>query len=55
MMSFIFKQMLNNINTDIDALKLEDINIDIGGAALGEAISNLSTALNEQIANSGKY
>ena len=44
-MSFIFKQMLNNLNTDVDALKLEDINIGIGGAALGESISNLSTNL----------
>ena len=37
-MSFIYKQMLNNITTDIDALKLEDINIGIGGAALKQAI-----------------
>ena len=48
-MSFIFKQMLNNINTDIEALQLEDINIGIGGAALGEGISNLQTALNDHI------
>ena len=38
-MSFIFKQMLNNITTDIDALKLEDINIGLGGVALGESIA----------------
>ena len=44
--------MLNSITTDIEALKLEDVNIGIGGAALGESIANLSTALNEQIANS---
>ena len=49
-MSFIFKQMLNNINTDIEALQLEDINIGIGGAALGEGISNLSTALGGEVA-----
>ena len=41
-MSFLYKQMLNNITTDIDALKLEDINIGIGGAALGEGITNLT-------------
>ena len=39
-MSFIFKQMLNSINTDIDALNLEDINIGIGGAALDQAIGD---------------
>jgi len=44
--------MLNNITTDIKALQLKDINIGIGGAALGESITNLSTALNEQIASS---
>ena len=49
-MSFIFKQMLNNINTDIEALQLEDINIGIGGAALGEGISNLSGALSGEVA-----
>ena len=49
-MSFIFKQMLNNINTDIDALKLEDINIGLGGAASGEGIFNLSTALSDEVA-----
>ena len=49
-MSFIFKQMLNNINTDIDLLKLEDINIGLGGAALGEGISDLSTALSDEVA-----
>ena len=32
-MSFIIKQMLNNINTDIEALQLEDINIGLGGVA----------------------
>ena len=48
-MSFIFKQMLNNINTDIEALQLEDINIGIGGAALGLGISNLQTALSSEI------
>ena len=52
-MSFIFKQMLNNINTDIEALQLEDINIGIGGAALGESISNLSTALNGEVSRAG--
>jgi len=30
--------MLNNITSDIDALKLEDINIGLGGDALGQAI-----------------
>jgi len=39
-MSFIFKQMLNNINTDIEALQLEDINIGLGGVVLGESIAN---------------
>ena len=39
-MSFIYKQMLNNITTDIDALKLEDINIGIGGAVLEQAIGD---------------
>ena len=39
-MSFIFKQMLNNINTDIEALKLEDINIGLGGVALEQAIGS---------------
>ena len=42
--------MLNNINTDIDALKLEDINIGLGGVALGESISSLSTALGDEVA-----
>ena len=32
-MSFIYKQMLNNSTTDIEALKLEDVNIGIGGTA----------------------
>ena len=39
-MSFIIKQMLSSINTDIDALKLEDINIGLGGVALGQAIGD---------------
>jgi len=55
-MSFNFKQMVNNINTDIDALKLEeDINIGIGGAALGEGISNLSTALSDEVSSTGTW
>ena len=37
-MSFIYKQMLSNITSDIEALKLEDINIGLGGAALEQAI-----------------
>ena len=49
-MSFIYKQMLNNITTDIDALKLEDINIGIGGVALGEGITNLTSALGDEVA-----
>ena len=49
-MSFIFKQMLNNINTDIEALQLEDINIGLGGTALGESITNLTTALGDEVA-----
>ena len=32
--------MLSNITTDIDALKLKDINIGIGGAALEQAIGD---------------
>ena len=39
-MSFIYKQMLNNITTDIEALKLEDVNIGSGGAALEQAIGD---------------
>ena len=39
-MSFIIKQMLNNINTDIEALQLEDINIGLGGVALEQAIGS---------------
>jgi len=42
--------MLNNINTDIEVLKLEDINIGLGGAALGESIANVSTALGNEVA-----
>ena len=38
-MSFIFKQMLDYINTDIEALQLEDINIGLGGVALSESIA----------------
>ena len=49
-MSFIFKQILNNINTDIEDLKLEDINNGLGGAALGESIANISTALGNEVA-----
>ena len=48
-MSFIFKQMLNNITTDIDALKLEDINIGLGGAVLGEGIANVVSALGDEV------
>jgi len=35
--------MLNNINTDIEALQLEDINIGLGGVALGESIATNTT------------
>ena len=40
-MSFIIKQMLSNINTKIEALQLEDINIGLGGAALEQSIAAL--------------
>ena len=46
-MSFIYKQMLNNITTDIEALKLEDINIGLGGAALGESIADNAVDISE--------
>ena len=42
--------MLNNINTYIDALKLEDINIGLGGASLGKGISNLLGAFGDEVA-----
>ena len=48
-MSFIIKQMLNNINTDIEALQLEDINIGLGGEALGESIASIQDEVNQLI------
>ena len=43
-MSFLYKQMLSNINTEI---KL----INAGGAALGEGIANLTSALVDEAAH----
>ena len=57
-MSFIIKQLLNNINNDIDALKIEDINIGLGGAVLGQSIATeqaraigVESSLNTDLSN----
>jgi len=47
--------MLNNINTDIEALQLEDINIGLGGEALGESIASLQDEVNQLILKNVHY
>jgi hypothetical protein len=50
-MSYETKQLLNNINDEIEALKSEGILISAGGAALNEALGVLGEALGTSITN----